>query len=161
MKNYFIIFLVVCLLVSISFIYKLGSQKPLQHFPITDLPQNQTQNIENPLYLVLFFSVQNCKDCMGGIEILNDLKAPFVVYGLVPPDELKNETHLRSITGAKFKILPGSKFKRFSPIYAPTLYGVSQKGCILFVLPGIPNQKDYLENFLNTLYNKAYPVLLL
>lgn len=66
MKNYCIIFLVVCLLVSISFVYILGTQNPLQHFPIADFPQNQTQDIENPLYLILFFSVQNLQGLHGG-----------------------------------------------------------------------------------------------
>jgi hypothetical protein len=159
MKNYFIVFLVACVAVSISFIYKQGNQKPLHHFPITEFPK--MVNIENPLYLVLFFSIQNYKDCLGGIDILNSLKSPYIVYGLVPPDEQKNENHLRGVTGAKFKIFSGEKFKRFAPIYAPTLFGVSQKGRILFVLPGIPNQKEYLQNFLTTIYNKAYPVLLL
>ena len=94
------------------------------------------------------------------IEVLNGLTAPFIVYGIVPPDELMNDQELRRLTGAAFNLLPWDKFKSYAPIYAPTLMGVSQKRRILFIIPGIPDQIEYLEHFLIKFYNKAYPVLM-
>ena len=158
MKNLIILFLSVCLVVSLTFIYKIERKKPLQHFPATGFHEHQ--EIENPLYLVLYFSIQNCKDCLGMIEVLNGLTAPFIVYGIVPPNELKNEQELRRITGATFKLLPYDNFRLYTPIFAPTLIGVSQKGRIHFIIPGIPDQKNNLEHFIITFYNKAYPLLL-
>ncbi|MGD2085962.1 MAG: hypothetical protein PVH61_07250 [Candidatus Aminicenantes bacterium] len=157
MKNLVITFLAVCLAVSLTFIYKIESKKPLRQFPTTWLHENQ--EIENPLFLILYFSIQNCKECLGMIEILNQLNAPFVVYGIVPPNELKNEQELRRNTGAAFRLLPYDKFNLYAPIYAPTLMGVSKKGHIHFIIPGLPDQAENLENFIITFYNKAYPLL--
>lgn len=158
MKNVIIVFFAVCFAISVSFIYKIQKKQPLQHFPVSNV--SQKQKIENPLYLLLFFSSKNCKDCMGAIDTLNHLNAPFVVYGIVPPEELAKERKLREVTGAGFELLPDERFRRYAPLYAPTLMGISKKGRILFILPGVPNQEKHLENFLYTFYSKAYVVLM-
>jgi hypothetical protein len=31
-------------------------------------------------------------------------------------------------------------------------------GRIIFTLPGVPGEKKYLENFLESLYSKLYPI---
>ena len=157
MKNYIIGFLIICTAVSVSFIYKIERKLPLQHFPIP--PTNDSQ-VDNPLYLLLFFSIENCKDCLGVIDVLNRISAPFIVYGIVPGKELKKENQLRKVTGAAFELISAERFKRYAPLYAPTLMGVSQKGRIFFIIPGVPNQKINLENFLINFYNKAYALLL-
>ncbi len=97
---------------------------------------------------------------MGSIGVLNQLRAPFIVYGIVPGNELEKESELRSVTGAAFELMSAKRFQKYAPLYAPTLIGISRKGRIHFILPGVPNQIKYLESFLNTFYNKAYEVLM-
>jgi len=157
MKNYIIALLAVSLAVSVSFIYRANQRPALQHFPISLVDHYDNQ--DNPLYLLLFFSKQNCKDCLAGIEVLNNLEPQYRVYGIVPDKEMSDLSLLRKTTGAAFELLPANQFNTYYPIYAPTLFGVTQKGRILFILPGIPDQKKALKHFLSVFYNKAYPVL--
>jgi len=97
-------------------------------------------------------------DCLEIIEVLNNLPPHFVVIGLVPPNELKEEKELRSITGASFPLRDAAKYKKYIPFYAPSIIGVSPKGYIIFTLPGVPGEKAYLENFLNSIYGRLYPI---
>lgn len=160
MKNYIIVFLAVCLLASVSVTYKNSTQRDIDNFPGWHIPEEIKNRIENPFYLYLFFSERNCADCLEVIEVLNMLPEQFVIYGLVPDPELEYEAKLREITGASFEIRGASKFKQYLPHYWPTLVGVSQKNNILFVLPGVPNEKEYILEFLNSFYKSAYSLLL-
>ncbi len=153
MKNYVIMLLCVCLLLSISFAYKWKKTNQLNHFPtgnIAAVAPNGTS-----LYLVLSFSKSSCTSCMGIIEYLNDLGNPFFVCGIVPDEELANEANLRQVTRAKFKLFPLSDFQGEVPVYSPSLIGVNPKGRVLFILPGAPDQKEYFENFLFSFYSQA------
>jgi len=51
------------------------------------------------------------------------------------------------------------KIINFLPVYTPTLFGVGDNGVIYFVLPGVPNEKKYLNQFLESFYYKAYKIL--
>lgn len=155
MRNYIIGFLIVCLMVLGSFFYKTTKAPILNGFPI-DQRADTDESGQPPLYLYIFFSRNNCHTCLETIEALNKLTPPLFVTGIVPGNELKNESDLRKVTGATFRLIPFSTgYKRFNPHYAPTLYGVSGKGAILFVIPGVPEQKTYIYNFLVNFYGKS------
>ena len=98
---------------------------------------------------------------MEAVQVLNKLSPPFVVTGIVPDEELKQENDFRKATGATFKLLPyNTGYKKFNPHYTPTIYGVSASGRVLFILPGVPEQKDYLANFLMNFYGKSIELLI-
>ncbi|MCP5105252.1 MAG: hypothetical protein GY950_17825 [bacterium] len=100
--------------------------------------------------------MKNCPNCLEAIHVLNELPPQFVVTGIVPGEELKNEKELRQTTGAVFK-LTGIKqsHRKFVPHYTPTIYGTARNGNILFVLPGVPGQEKYLADFLVNFYGKS------
>ena len=160
MKNYVIAFLVVCLVVVGTFFYKVSKAPTLNGFPI-EQPAPKNNGGEPPFYLFIFFSRNNCQNCLEAIRVLNELPSPFVVTGIVPVEELENEADLRGTTGASFKLVSFKEsYKKFNPYYAPTLLGVSGKGRILFVLPGVPGQEEYLNNFLVEFYGKSIELLI-
>jgi len=154
MKKYIILVLIFLSLFLFSIIYKIENRNILGHFPSH---QNTKENKSTSPYLNLFifFSVKNCKPCLEIIEVLNKLPEEFNVIGIIPENEFAIEEQVRRITKAKFKVVSQKKFKRFSPNYYPTIIGVSPREEILFVLPGVPNEKEYLINFLNDFFKKA------
>jgi glutaredoxin len=160
MKNYFIAGLAVIILVLSSLLYKQNKTSTPNRFPAWE--EAAGSETEVPLLLYVFFSKRNCIDCMEVIRTLNDLPPHFVVRGIVPKSELENEKELRQITGAEFPLVPISdKYRRFVPWYTPMIIGVSPvKGEIIFSLPGVPGEKEYLVNFLDSLYSKLYPIFL-
>lgn len=140
-----------------SVIYK-TAMSPVK-FPVPEEIKNTRS--EPPLYLYIFFSKKNCYDCLQVIHTLNNLPRHFVVRGIVPAGELKDEKELRGITGAAFPLESASKYKKkYVPWYIPSIVGISIDGDVLFVLPGVPGEKEYFENFLDSLYNKILPVFL-
>lgn len=160
MKNYVIGFLVVCLFVMGSFLYKVSKTPVLDKFPI-EQPAEKNISGEPPLYIFIFFSRNNCQVCLEAIKVLNELPSPFVVTGIAPGEELEEETVFRSTTGAAFKLVRLKElYKRFNPHYLPTIFGVSSSGRILFILPGVPGQGEYLNNFLVEFYGKSIELLI-
>ncbi|MCP4218974.1 MAG: hypothetical protein GY765_30350 [bacterium] len=159
MKNSIIGFLVVCLMVTLSFFYKFSRKPVLDRFPVMGISNRESPD-EPSLYLYLFFSKHNCSECMESIEVLNQLPEKFVVIGIVPPVEFQEQKELRLVTGASFKLVGlEGRYEAFVPYYAPTLYGVSGTGKILFVLPGVPDEKEYLQDFLVNFYRKRLDIL--
>jgi hypothetical protein len=74
---------------------------------------------------------------------------------------LKNEVDLRNTTGAAFNLTSiKESYKKFIPHYKPTILGVEGSGKILFVLPGVPGEKEYLYNFLTNFYGKSLELLI-
>lgn len=157
MKNHIIGVLAVTILIMASLMYK-NSKTVGMDFPMEGEFLQRAKDVEVPLFLCVFFSKRNCHDCLEIINILNDLPPQFIVTGIVPESELKNEKELRAISGAAFPLVSSGKYRVFLPWYAPTTIGVSPQGKVLFSLPGVPGEADYLEKFLNSLYNKTYPV---
>ncbi len=159
MKNYIIAVLVVIILVLSSLLYKQSETSVPKKFPV--LEDTPGTNAEVPLILYVFFSKNGCGDCMEVIPALNNLPPHFIVRGIVPANELTDEKQLRRISGAKFPLLSHVKYKRFIPRYKPSIFGVSpNSGDIFFMLPGVPGGKEYLVDFLESLYNKLYPIFL-
>jgi len=160
MKNYVIAFLAICVVVALSFMFKNFHNPILDEFPMGHTLK--TGNNEEPrLFLFIFFSRHNCPTCLEAIEVLNELPPQFVVTGIVPGEELEDETDVRNTTGATFK-LTGMKrvYNRFMPHYTPTIYGVNRTGKILFVFPGATGAKAYLYDFLTNFYGKCIDLLL-
>jgi hypothetical protein len=110
--------------------------------------------VDVPLYLYVFFSKRNCHDCLQVIRELNHLETPYIVTGIVPQDELNDEKELRVITGAVFPLVGMDQYNQFLPWYTPSIIGVSPDGIILFTLPAVPGQSDYINKFLDSLYGK-------
>lgn len=160
LKNYVIGTLAVGLLIVVSVMVKNNRSLGIP-FPVHEDAKVRAAYIEIPLFLYVFFSQKNCHDCLDVLQVLNDLPPRFIVTGVVPDSELKNEKELRAVTGAAFPLIPFSEFSnRHIPWYAPTIIGVSQNGKIIFSLPGVPGEKEYLETFLESLYEKTYPYFL-
>jgi hypothetical protein len=160
LKNYVIGTLIVGLLIIASIMIK-NNRSLGMPFPIHEEAKVRAANIEIPLFLYVFFSHRNCRNCLGVIQVLNDLPSQFIVTGVVPGSELKDEKKLRALTGAAFPLIPFSEFsKRHIPWYTPTIFGVSANGKIIFSLPGVPGEKEYLLTFLESLYEKTYPYFL-
>ena len=159
MRNYIITFLAICVVVVLSFMYKNSQAPVLGEFPMEHILKNE-KNQEPRLFLFIFFSKHNCPTCMEAIEVLNGLPPQFMVTGIVPGDELENETDLRNTTGATFKLVSFKRsYNRFIPHYTPTIFGVAGNGKILFVLPGVAGAKSYLYDFLTNFYGKCIELL--
>ena len=159
MKNYIIGVLVVIILVLSSLLYRQNQTTIPKRFP--PLKEAATAKTEVPLVLYIFFKKNNCRDCLEVMQSLNDLPPHFLVVGIVPQKDLEDEKELRSITGAEFPIRGPAGLERYVPWYTPSIVGASPvTGEIIFTLPGVPGSKQYVFNFLESLYEKAYPVFL-
>jgi hypothetical protein len=159
-KNSIIGFLFVCIIVIFSFSYKGSRSLILSKFPVEPHPGEITSG-EPPLYLYFFFSRHNCPVCLEAIEILNQLPPQFVVTGIVPVNELQDEADFRNATGAEFKLISFKKsYRRFIPHYTPAVFGVKSNGDLLFILPGVPGEKEYLYDFLINFYSRSIELLL-
>jgi hypothetical protein len=157
MKNYIIGVLVVIIVVLSSLLYKQNKTSFPKRFPA--LEEAKKGDAEVPLILYVFFSKRNCLDCMEVMEVLNKLPPHFIVRGILPKKELEDEKELRGITGAEFPLMRVSEYKKYIPWYTPSIVGVSPiDGRIIFTLPGVPGEKEYLKNFMESLYNKLYPI---
>jgi hypothetical protein len=123
------------------------------HFPVQEQAERRVKSAEASLYLFLFFSKKNCAECLKKIvKDLNDLSPPFYVLGIVPGNELEDEQELRLITKAEFPLSRFEKYRKYVPLYTPTLIGVSPSGVVVFVLPEISRSKNiYLKGFLTSI----------
>ena len=160
MKNCIIGVLLVCILVIFSFMYKSSKSPILEKFPIEN--KKSDHHLDGPpLYIYIFFRKHNCPTCLEVIHVLNELPSQFIVTGIVKIKELENEAELRETTGAAFDLIAyNDSYKRFIPNYSPTIFGVGGNGKIYFVLPGIPGEKEYLEEFLIVFYNQNLSLLI-
>ena len=160
LKNYVIGTLLVAILILVSIMIKNDRSLGIP-FPVHEDAKVRAADIEIPLFLYVFFSQHSCRNCLEVLQVLNDLPPRFIVSGVIPGSELKDEKKLRARTGAAFPLIPFSQFsKKHIPWYAPTIIGVSQDGKIIFSIPGVPGEKEYLITFLESLYEKTYPYFL-
>ncbi|MCX6579972.1 MAG: hypothetical protein NT166_07275 [Candidatus Aminicenantes bacterium] len=157
MKNYLIGILMVAILFLGSLVYKEQNTEVCKHFPVPEgLKKKSAEKI--PLYLFLFFSKNDCTPCLQElVGLLNKLPSQFCSAGIVPEEELKNESELMRLTGASFPLYSFREYKKYLPWKTPTLFGVSPSGKIIFVFPGILGQGAYLENVIKSIYRKLSP----
>jgi len=161
--NFYIIgTLAVAILVLSSIVYKNNNTPTAAEvFPIPEATKQRVEkDVEVPMYLFVFMSKRNCHDCLEVVKELNDLPPQFIVTGIVPHDQLDTEKEVRMITGAEFPLLSLKDFKKYEPWYTPSIIGTSYKGTILFSMPGVPNEKEYVKKFLDSLYGKLFPIFL-
>lgn len=156
MKSYIIALLAVTIFFLGSIIYKYNTSSTLDQFPIHKLKAEE----ENPvIYLIFIFSLNNCLPCLEVIDTLNKLPDQYKVIGLIPDEELLFEDEIRKVTTAQFDLKSLKKFKKYVPNYAPSLFGISQKGKIFFILPGVSGENAYLRQFLESFLHKANQLL--
>jgi hypothetical protein len=159
-KNCIIGFLLVCIVVIFSFMYKDARNPVLGKFPVEIQPPENTSG-EPPLFLYFFFSKHHCPICLEAIDVLNGLPPQFVVTGIVPVGELENEAGFRNATGVTFRLVSfRESYRKFTPHYSPAIFGVKANGDILFVLPGVPGEKEYLYDFLISFYSRSIEILI-
>ena len=160
MKKYIIGVMAALIIMLASFIFKYENNQSITRdlFPISNT-EKQRVKVDVPMFIFVFFKQNNCHDCLQFIESLNQLPSYFVVTGIVPEQELKNEKELRQITGANFPLKSITNYRKFIPRFSPSIVGVSPYGDIYFVLPGVPGEKAYLQEFLLNFYGKVYPSL--
>lgn len=159
MKNYIIGLLSIVILVLLSYGYKNSRNSVLQGFPVEKVEGHLGDH--PTLHLFLFFSGDDCSNCLEVIDVLNNLPSQFIVTGIVPIKDLANENELREKTKARFDLISfNNSHKRFFPNYSPSMFGVGEDGRIYFVIPGVPEEKEYFENFLVNLYGRILPLLI-
>jgi len=96
------------------------------------------------------------------IKSLNRLPKKYKVIGVIPEAEFTNEDSLEFIREnleSEFEIIKMNKFRKYIPQYAPTLIAVSKSKKIMFVLPAVPNEKEYFSRFIDSFYARALPLL--
>jgi len=96
---------------------------------------------------------------METFDFLDRLGSPYIITGIVPDSELSNEREFRNQTGVTIDLVGMKDFKKYAPLYGPSLMGVTGKGRILFLIPGIPGQMKCLQDFIDAFYIKAYRIL--
>ncbi len=154
MNKYIIAVLLTGILVLGSFLFRANRRPVYTGFPVHE---EAAKNNDAPiLNLYLFFSKNDCISCIEIIQVLNKLPAQYKVVGFVPEAQLKDEDEIKRKTGAAFELRSRSRYKKYIPYYTPTIIGVSQKGTIFFILPGVPDEIEYLEKFLDSFYIKNY-----
>lgn len=155
MKNYVIGLLLVTIILLGSFVYKINQNNIYQGFP--NITINNKNKYEDSFYLFFFFSYKNCPPCLKVISVLNNLPPQFIVVGVIQPEELRDEPLIRKELGVTFRLISTSKLKKYIPPYWPTIVGVDQNRKIYFILPSVPDEKDYLAEFITKFYESAYP----
>jgi len=119
-------------------------------------PKNKDK-YEDSFYLFFFFSYKNCPPCLKVISVLNNLPPQFIVVGVIQSEELRDEPLIRKELGVTFRLISTNKLKKYIPPYWPTIVGVDQNRKIYFILPSVPDEKDYLAEFITKFYEIANP----
>ena len=138
------------IIIAASFAYRDYRQNIYLEFPINRISSEDEGVI--PFYLFFYFHSHDCPQCLKVITILNNLPRHFQIKGLVPEDEIRNVAIIKEMTGAIFELASIEKYKKFIPLISPALIGVSKEGAVLFILPAIPDQEEYLLDFLESFY---------
>lgn len=147
MRRAVVFSLLAVIILLISFLYRFSHSPIYQGFPIDS--NNKLSEIgDDVFYLYYFFSYKDCKPCLETLGVLNRISSPFKIIGVIPSDEVADVTFIKKEFGIEFSIIPIKNFKKFRPPYSPSLVGVDKQGRIHFVIPSVPYQSDYLENFL-------------
>jgi len=156
MKKLIIILAGVIILYLSSIIYRERMKPVTIHFPVKHLGEEHKGEVQ--LNLVLFFSMKNCPPCLKVIDFLNEPPDGVRVVGIVPEKEIQLLDEIRQNTGAKFPIYSIKTWKRYRPIYAPTLFGIGPDGVVYIILPCVGLEEIYLPGYLAEFMRKAHPL---
>ncbi len=157
MRKLLVILVGVITLYLSSIIYRERVTPVTTNFPVKLLGEELRG--EAKLNLILFFSMKNCPPCLRVIDLLNKPADGVRVVGIVPEKEMQLLDEIRQTTGADFPIYSFKRWKRYGPIYAPTLFGVGPDGIIYFMLPCVGLEEIYLPGYLAEFMRKAHPLL--
>jgi len=136
-----------------SIIYRERVTPVTTNFPVRRLEEEFRGEVK--LNLILYFSIKNCPPCLKVIDFLNEPPDGVRVVGIVPEKEIQLLDEIRQTTGAEFPIYSFKRWKRYDPIYAPTLFGVGPDGIIYFILPCVGLEETYLPGYLAEFMRKA------
>ncbi|RLE00361.1 MAG: hypothetical protein DRJ11_11825 [Candidatus Aminicenantes bacterium] len=153
MRKLLIILIGVIILYLSSIIYREKTTPVTTTFPLKHLGEEPKS--EAKLNLILFFSMNNCPPCLKVIDFLNQPPEGVRVVGIIPEKEIHLLSEIRQTTGAAFPIYGVKQWKRYRPIYAPTLFGVGGNGIIYFMLPCVGLEETYLPVYLDEFMRKA------
>jgi hypothetical protein len=160
LKNHAIEILVVSILLLTSIIYENSCSLGLP-FPFHEKAKVRAANIDIPIFLYVYFSQRNCRDCLEILQVLNDLLPQVIITIVVLEGELEEEKEVKGVTGIAFLLIHFSKYsKRHHLWYTPSIIGDSHNRMNIFSLSGVSGEKDYLESFLKSLYDKTYEYFL-
>lgn len=157
MRKLLMILVGVIILFLSSIIYRERITPVTTHFPVKRLGEELRGEVK--LNLILYFSMKNCSPCLKVIDFLNEPPDGVRVVGIVPEKEIQILNEIRQTTGADFPIYSVKRWKRYSPIYAPTLFGVGPDGIIYFMLPCVGLEEIYLAEYLAEFMRKAQYLL--
>lgn len=157
MRKLLIILVGVIVLYLSSVIYREKTTPITANFPLERLGKEFRCKIK--LNLILFFSMKNCLPCLKVIDFLNEPPEGVRVVGILPEKEIQLLNEIRQSTGAGFPIYSFKSWKRYAPIYAPTLYGVGPDGNIYFMLPCIGIEEVYLPGYISEFMRKVVYLL--
>jgi hypothetical protein len=141
------------LIVAVSFLYRNSKMPFLSGFPAPG--RTPAASSDGVLFLYVFFSKGTCPPCLEFFEVLNRIGDRFPVVGVIPEKDFPEKDLVARATGARFPIESAKNYRRFMPPYNPSLLGVTGKGRILFVVPGVAGEGGYLEAFLAEFKRKA------
>lgn len=104
--------------------------------------------------LLFFFTTHSCQPCMDVTEKLNELADGVPIIGVL---DHRDETDLKAHQGRyAFPVeLMKKEYDRYRPICSPGLVAVDRQGRIIMILPGLPDQDDYISPLLWELSAKA------
>lgn len=139
-----------------SYYYKHSKESVFTNFPVSKYIDEKPQKGIN---LFFFFSMNNCVPCLGAIETLNSLRGKYKILGVIPMKEFAYMKEVRLATNAEFDIIGNAAFSKYKPNYLPTLIGVNNRGDILFVIPGVPGESEYLKELIEEFVRRADSML--
>lgn len=157
MKELLLILAGVAVLFLSSLLYREKVTPITINFPAKQLEQESIT--EKKLNLILFFSIKNCPPCLRVVDFLNNSPEGTRAFGVVPEKELPLLDKIRQTTGVRFPVYGSRKFKKYCPVYAPTLYGVGPDGTIYFMIPCTGMEEDFLPRYLSEFVKKAFYLL--
>jgi hypothetical protein len=153
MKKLAVLLMGVIILYLGSVIYRDRVTAMTARFPIERL--EGTAKGESCFYLVLFFSMNNCLPCLQVVDFLNEPPDRVRVVGIVPDAELPRIEEVRQTTKARFPIFGLKKWRRYDPVYAPTLFGIGPDGNVYFILPCVGLEESYFYAYFSEFVRKA------
>lgn len=156
MKKYYLLLVAALSLFCLSLYYKHSKESLFSNFPVS---RYISEKSPTKLNLFFFFSMNNCEPCLKIIEILNTLDGKYRVLGIIPEKEVAQMREVRIITNASFEIEGSDAFSRYKVNYSPTLIGANNRGDVLFIIPGVPGESEYLEKFIETFAHRAKSIL--
>lgn len=149
-KTKLILFVVAIFTVSLIFINSSCWHKKLSY---KDICSEHADKKEINIILLLFFSKNNCSDCLHSVfNILIKLPSYFYCYGVVPNKNSNFPPEYFDKIGFKTKIFEYPKLADDSTHIYPSLAGFKKNGDLIFVLPLSYIGSQILEEYLYSLY---------